>query len=113
MLLDLGHPRAALVEVRVNGKRAALLPWAPYRADITGLFGEGGGRLELKLYSSNRNLLGPHHHSAGESYKVGPESFTGAWSWAEKDTEAFPATSEERAKSYWRDGYSFVTFGLV
>jgi hypothetical protein len=112
VVLDLGHPRAALVEVLVNGERAALLPWAPFRADITDLLARGGDRLELRLYSSNRNLLGPHHHSDGESYKVGPESFAGRWSWAEKETEAFPATGVERGRGYWKEGYSFVTFGL-
>ncbi len=112
VVLDLGSPRAALVEVLVNGQRAALLPWAPFRADITDLLA-GDDRLELKLYSSNRNLLGPHHHSGGESYRVGPESFTGRWSWAEKETEAFPATRAERGRGYWKEGYSFVTFGLT
>jgi hypothetical protein len=113
VVIDLGHPRAALVEVRVNGARAAVLPWAPFRADITDLLSPEGSRLELKLYSSNRNLLGPHHHIDGESYKVGPESFAGKWSWTEKETEAFPAIEEERVRNYWKDGYSFVTFGLV
>jgi hypothetical protein len=113
IFFDLGSPRAAMVEVRLNGKRAALLNWAPFRAELTDAAGEGENRLELVLYSSNRNLLGPHHHSGGESYRVGPESFTGKWSWAEKATEAFPATDEEMARDYWRDGYSFVTFGLL
>lgn len=113
VILDLGHPRAALVEIRLNGRRAALLPWAPFRADLGGLARPGKNRLEVVLFSGNRNLLGPHHHSEGESYKVGPDSFTGRWSWVEKATEAFPASSEERARSYWKAGYSFVTFGLM
>jgi hypothetical protein len=113
IIIDLGHPRAAMVELSLNGKRAALLSWAPFRVDLTDALGEGENRLEILLYSSNRNLLGPHHHSDGESYKVGPDSFTGKWSWAEKATEAFPATDEERTKDYWQGGYSFVTFGLI
>jgi hypothetical protein len=113
VILELGRPRSAMIEVRLNGKRAALLPWAPFRADLTGLLDSGRNPLELKLYSSNRNLLGPHHHIDGESYRVGPESFSGKWSWAEKETEAFPATPEERSRDYWKKGYSFVTFGLM
>jgi hypothetical protein len=113
LVLDLGRPRAALVEVRLNGQRAAMLPWAPFRADLTELARPDANRLEIRLYSSNRNLLGPHHHVEGESYKVGPESFAGRWSWAEKETEAFPAAAEDRTRSYWKDGCSFVTFGLL
>jgi hypothetical protein len=113
LILDLGHPRASLVKVSLNGKAAASLAWAPFRVDLTELLEEGPNRLELQLYSSNRNLLGPHHHSEGESYKVGPDSFTGRWSWVEKETEAFPASSEDRKRNYWKDGYSFVTFGLA
>ncbi len=117
VVLRLNKPRAVLAAVSVDGYRVAALPWAPWEADLTGRIAVGapGGAqvLTITLWSGNRNLLGPHHHILGEPYNVGPDSFTGRWSWVEKATEAEPARAEDRSRSYWKDGYAFVTFGLV
>ncbi len=111
--LKLQRPSAAVSEVWINGKLAAELPWAPFDVDITDYIVAGDNRLVLKLFSGNRNLLGPHHHIKGEIYNVGPDSFTGRWSWVEKESEAKPATKEEREMSYWKDRYCFVQFGYI
>lgn len=45
--------------------------------DITQLLQEGDNLLEVTLYSSNRNLLGPFHHQSGEPLFVGNSTFRG------------------------------------
>jgi hypothetical protein len=106
-------PRAVLSRVSVNGAAVATRPWAPFDVDITDALRDGENRLSIRLWSGNRNLLGPHHHPDGEPLSVGPESFTGRWSWVEKRTEAVPATAEERTRSYWKGGFAFVDFGVM
>lgn len=112
VILSLKHQRAPLVTVSVNGKAVKDSLWAPYEADITDLVTDGPNEIRLHLYASNRNLLGPHHHIDGECYNVGPESFTGRWSWVERKTEADATDIEDRTKTYWTDTYCFVEFGV-
>lgn len=112
VILDLGTPRAALVKVSINETDVKTFLWAPYRCDITELVKPGDNKVTVTLFASNRNMLGPHHHTKEESYSVGPISFTGKFSWAERESEAVVITPEMRRKNYWQEGYSFVTFGL-
>jgi len=110
-VLDLGKPNAVMTTVFVNDKIVKKLLWAPYSVDITDFVTEGENKITLQLFSGNRNLLGPHHHINGELYNVGPMSFTGKWSWVERETEAVPLT-EEQKKDYWTDRYCFVKFSI-
>ena len=80
--------------------------------DITDVANQGDNVIKLQVYASNRNLLGPHHHIDGECYNVGPESFTGKWSWVERKSEADATEITDRTKNYWTDSYCFVDFGL-
>jgi hypothetical protein len=111
-ILRLGQQRAPLIKVYINGKLVKNSMWAPYEADITNFCIEGENTVTLKLYATNRNLLGPHHHIHGECYNVGPESFTGKWSWVERNSEADATDISDREKNYWTDNYSFIKFGL-
>lgn len=112
ILLNLGNQKAPLVKVYVNGEFVKDSLWAPYEADITDFVTDGENKIELQLFASNRNLLGPHHHIDGECYNVGPESFTGKWSWVERKSEADATDVEDKDKSYWTDEYCFVEFGI-
>lgn len=111
-ILKLGRQQAQLVNVYVNGKLVKHSLWAPYEADITEAALEGENEIVLEIFASNRNLLGPHHHIDGECYNVGPESFTGKWSWVERKSEADATDISDRDKSYWTDTYSFIRLGL-
>lgn len=111
IVLDLGAPRAGLVQARVDGGEPRTFLWAPYTLDFTGL-APGEHTLTVTLYASNRNLFGPHHHKSQENYSVGPLSFTGKFSWADRESEAVAITPEMRLQNFWTDSYSFVTFGL-
>lgn len=112
IVLHLKRPNAVVSKVFINDQLVKTLPWAPYTVDITDAVRDGENKLSIQLFSGNRNLLGPHHHIDGESYSVGPLSFKGEYSFAERKTEALPTTEEERTRNYWREGYCFVEFGL-
>ncbi len=95
-------PNAVVSELIVNGKKAKTLAWEPYEADITTYIKNGENEIELILYSGNRNLLGPHHFINGESYMVGPSTFTDKPGWCDA----------EKSGSIWNGGYCFTKFGL-
>lgn len=112
ILLKLTDQRAPLVKVFVNGIHVKDSLWAPYEADITEAVKEGSNTVTLQVFASNRNLLGPHHHRDGECYHVGPESFTGKWSWVERKSEADATDIADREKNYWTESYCFVEMGI-
>lgn len=112
IILNLKKQKAPMIKVYVNDTLVKHSLWAPYTADITDCVKDGMNRIRLQIFASNRNLLGPHHHIDGECYNVGPESFTGKWSWVERKSEADATEIFDRNKSYWTDSYSFVEFGL-
>jgi hypothetical protein len=112
LLLNLQKQNAPLMKVFVNDILVKDSLWAPYTADITQAARDGENTVKIQLFASNRNLLGPHHHIDGECYNVGPESFTGKWSWVERKSEADATEITDRDKNYWTDTYSFVEFGL-
>ncbi|MEG0689082.1 MAG: hypothetical protein RR466_10365, partial [Hungatella sp.] len=112
IVLDFGSQRAPLVKVYLNRILIKDSMWAPYCADITDAVAEGDNLLTIQIFASNRNLLGPHHHIDGECYQVGPESFTGTWSWVERTSEADATDIADQTKNYWTDTYSFVEFGF-
>lgn len=111
-IIKLDSQRAPLIKVYVNGELVKNSIWAPYEADVTDYITDDENILTLKVFASNRNLLGPHHHISGECYNVGPESFTGRWSWVERESEADATEIFDRNKNYWTDTYCFVQFGV-
>ncbi len=110
--LDLSGQKAPLVQVYVNGVFVKDSFWAPYSVDITDAAVDGDNVITLKVYASNRNLFGPHHNSNGECFNVGPESFTGRWSWVERKSEADATEIFDMEKDYWTDTYCFTEFGV-
>lgn len=74
--------------------------------DITHLLEEGDNRLEVTLYGSNRNLLGPFHHQSGEPLFVGNSTFRGV-----KGFEDSILYRHYGQNTYDPD-YHFVRFGI-
>lgn len=101
-LLDLGRPNAAMCKVYINDKLAKTVLWAPYQIDVSNYLKIGENKISIELFASNRNLLGPHHNIVGESYTVGPATFTSSPGWSDSG----------ELKSVWSDNYCFVKFGL-
>ena len=96
--LEKMHTPAAIV--KVNGKEAGLMAFAPFTVDVTDYIADGENTVELVLLSGNRNLFGPHHRTYGESYSVTPATFSDKPDWGFPDSE-----------NTWTDNYSFVIFG--
>ena len=99
--LRLSRRGAMVTAVRVNGKEAGKILWAPYEMALDGLLREGDNEIEVELTGTLRNLLGPHHDKNGESYVVAPGSF-------------FQYSPQWRggANADWDNGYCFADFGL-
>lgn len=100
-ILKINKPNAPVCDLYINKVFVRSLVWAPYDTDITDFISDGDNLVEIVLYASNRNLLGPHHYIGGESYNVAPSTFTGQGGWAEGHND-----------SIWTDDYCFVKFGI-
>ncbi len=92
---------APCAHLYVNGECAGLLAFSPYVLDVTDYLKDGENEFVFKLYSGNRNMLGPHHRPQGEVLDVGPVTFTDGHDWCDDPT-----------KPAWTDNYSFVEFGV-
>jgi hypothetical protein len=73
----LGAWNGTVAEVAVNGKSAGVIGWQPYELDITSLVANGSTRVEVIVYGSLKNLLGPHHGKINKGL-VSPWSFRSA-----------------------------------
>lgn len=101
-VLSLKKLNAPAARLEVNGKKAAILMFAPFNADITEYLKNGENEVKITLFSGNRNLLGPHHKPQGEIYSVGPSTFTDKYGWA-----------DDKSQPVWTDNYSLVKLGIV
>ncbi len=71
--LEVDQMDAAVGEVSLDGQVVGHLVTRPWRTKLPPLAGRHA--IELTLYGTLRNLLGPHHHPHGEMPFVGPHSF--------------------------------------
>jgi len=100
---------AAVASVTAGGIELGHIHSAPYQLDITRAVAEGRTQIELTLYGTLRNLLGPHHLPAGEPTWVSPAEFT-----AQLRPDKFESWARgDFAPSNWTDGYVVVSFGDV
>ncbi len=63
------------LRVNVNGRDAGTLLWRPYALELSPYLHAGENVIRLTLVNNLRNLLGPHHHTGGELFAVGPGHF--------------------------------------
>jgi hypothetical protein len=92
IFVNFNSPSATVVAIGINGKRAGLSAWPPYKIEVTKLLKDGRNRLSLEIVSSRRNLLGPLHNT-GKPY----------WT----------SSYEFRKEQTWIDEYQFVPYGLT
>lgn len=59
--VQLGKWSGTVAEVHVNGTKAGIIGYEPYRLDITPFLKEGTNRIEVVVTGSLKNLLGPHY----------------------------------------------------
>lgn len=84
VVLELEGLRAIVAAVEANGDEVGKVAWRPWKLDLTGKVKPGRNSLRIRLVGSLRNLLGPHHHKAGELISVGPGSFCDRENWVDK-----------------------------
>ena len=74
--LKLLNPSGTLFKVRVNGKDAGRILWAPHILEITPLVKSGKNSIEIELVSSLQNTWGPLHERDGDDNMwVGANAF--------------------------------------
>lgn len=76
-VLHMRNMEGTAAKIIVNGKQAGVVCRAPYQLDISEYTTRSQNTLEIVLYGSNRNLLGPHHHISGNPHFVGVPTFLG------------------------------------
>lgn len=59
----LGAWNGTVAEVRVNGEKAGVVVSQPYEVDVTGKLRQGTNEVEVVVYGSLKNVLGPHHNN--------------------------------------------------
>lgn len=103
-----------VAEVRLDGETVGHFSLNPLEVELPAPRLRPGASLELILYGTMRNLLGPHHHPEGELCQVGPDEFT-----------ALPPTKPDAVNDWihrhtqgqaipgWVDRYSLVSFGRL
>ncbi|MBP5301124.1 MAG: hypothetical protein J6Y80_06930 [Victivallales bacterium] len=95
---------ASVLEVAVNGQVIGRLTMPDYELAIpAGVLKEGANLVRVKLVTSLRNMLGPHHLEEGDSHGVCPYHFY--------KTPGGVFTPHDAAP--WNDGYCFVKQGLA
>jgi hypothetical protein len=62
VVVQLGRWNGTVAEVKVNGHPAGIIQQPPYIADITGFLQTGENKVDVIVFGSNKNLLGPHHN---------------------------------------------------
>jgi len=71
--IELGRWAGAAAEISVNGRRAALLGWPPYAADVP--IAEGRNTLAVRVIAPPRNLFGPFHNPNKPRMAATPQSW--------------------------------------
>jgi len=89
------------LKVKVNGKDAGTIMWAPFEMDLSGYLKEGDNEIEITVVNNLRNMMGPHHHADGECLTPGPISF-----------RKLPSVWTNMKEMPWNDDYCFVELSL-
>lgn len=104
--LSIGTAHFEMCEVIINGEMAGNLSWEPYTLDITSHLKAGENHIEIKFYTTLRNLLGASHNPRGEVGLQSPAQFVGHYdepdwyNWADVDSKD------------WTNSYNFMHLGL-
>ncbi|MBS0001064.1 MAG: hypothetical protein KFF73_18920 [Cyclobacteriaceae bacterium] len=63
LTVELPAWNGSVAEIIINREHAGQIAWPPYQLDITDHVREGNNEIEVKVYGSLKNLLGPHHNN--------------------------------------------------
>jgi hypothetical protein len=73
--VQLGRWNGTVAQVWVNGQKAGIIAWQPYRLNVRPCMKSGCNRVEVRIIGSNANLYGPHY--APLTGLMGPGSWNG------------------------------------
>lgn len=112
--LRVGVMNAGCGEVFVNGVSVGDINRAPADLSVGGVLREGGNLVEIKLYSTLYNVIGPFHRpqgNVGNTFGGGYQNPDAAW--LSVNTE-LPDWEKRLSDSYpnWTDQYNVVPFGI-
>ncbi|HOM26686.1 MAG TPA: glycosyl hydrolase [bacterium] len=91
--------KCVVAKIKINEKQKGIVYLPPYEIEITEYLKEGKNIIEIELFSSLRNLLGPHHLKEHNPEFVGPFSFV---DWGKKWFKSKDRTVD----------YSVLPFGI-
>ena len=95
------------IGIKVNGIDLGTILWGKMELDLSSVLKKGDNTIELTLTNNLRNMLGPHHLPAGESYWVTPVDFY-------KRRNVWNHTlCGDKDQMDWRGDYCFVEFGIT
>ena len=77
-LVELGKWNGTVAEVFVNGMKAGIIGYDPYRLNISSYLKEGANNIEVTVIGSLKNLLGPH-------YRNPAPGLASPWHWKDID----------------------------
>lgn len=86
-----GKWNGTVAEVSVNGMKAPLLAFPPYRSDITDLLRPGVNIIDVKVIGSLKNLLGPHFNNPAPG-------LASPWHW--RNVKSYPPGNEFQLIDY-------------
>ncbi|MCM8786144.1 MAG: hypothetical protein NC899_07945, partial [Candidatus Omnitrophica bacterium] len=67
--------KCIVAEIKINKRQLGIIYLPPYEIEITDYLKEGKNTIEVELFSSLRNLFGPHHLKEHNPEFVSPFSF--------------------------------------
>jgi len=114
VLLEIDRLDTAVAEVRVDDRAVGYFITAPLQVDLSEAIKSGGKKLEIILYSTLRNMLGPHHNIEGEIPFIGPDSFSPMFNSGQNIASSVLDWTENKTKpSNWFDCYCFTSLGEI
>lgn len=90
----LNHWNGTVAEVYVNGQKAGIIAFDPYKLDVTSYLKKGKNVIDIHVIGSHKNLLGPHYNDPASG-------FVSPWHW-KNIKEQIPGTA-----------YQMLDYGLM
>jgi hypothetical protein len=87
----LGAWNGTVAEVEINGQKAGIIAFPPYRLDVTGQLKQGTNSVAVKITGSLKNLLGPHFNNPAPGL-VSP--------WLFRNVKTYPAGKDYQLIDY-------------
>lgn len=89
------------IVIRINDKQIQLPPYSPYKCDISSYLIKGNNSIEVTVFSTHRNVFGPHHIPIGEVENVKSKHFY-----------SIPCAWNLFSEVPWHNDYCIAEFGV-